>query len=494
MAQHDQVIDNGPGLTVRTDINAALAALFSTNSGPVEPTVAVAGQFWFDTADPDASKLWLRDAANAAWVPVFDVNTIDIGFGKRDMPDRFVWNDAADLSGKDVMTLETESGILTLAGTGTGPLDATLQSLNGVLEVGGVTSMGINEITIKGTGTTPKNYWIKSINGIMALGNAAGDGKVQMHNANIEKQALFIGTGTTPRDYYIQSINGVLLVQGTTGSIVQLSHGLVIGGGLSALSNVAITGTCSAASYSTAGGITAGGQIKTTSNLVTSTGVYALADATFGMLQSGAVRYITVIGTSYCFNCNGANGDMSWMQPGGYNWFARASDAAFIIRGQAYKPGGGGWIDASDSRIKTVLGTYDSGLDEILALRPIRYTFKGNDTTNLPEHKPEEPVMDEETGEMITPESRHKDAPTVPYWNSPHNLHAEQGTEFIGLIAQEAEIPMPEMVTQVSAHIDGQPVTDLRNLDTGPLIFALINAVKTLAARVEALETTNGTA
>lgn len=65
MAQHDQVIDNGPGLTVRTDINAAFAAIFSSSSGTVEPTVKVAGQLWFNTT---SGKLSVRNSANTAWV------------------------------------------------------------------------------------------------------------------------------------------------------------------------------------------------------------------------------------------------------------------------------------------------------------------------------------------------------------------------------------------------------------------------------------------
>lgn len=67
MAQHDQVIDNGPGLTVRTDINAAIAALFSSSSGPVEPSVKVAGQLWFNTT---TGKLSMRNTGNTAWVGV----------------------------------------------------------------------------------------------------------------------------------------------------------------------------------------------------------------------------------------------------------------------------------------------------------------------------------------------------------------------------------------------------------------------------------------
>ena len=49
MSQHDMVIDNGPGLAVSTDINAALQALVSQNSGPVEPATMYPGMFWLDT-------------------------------------------------------------------------------------------------------------------------------------------------------------------------------------------------------------------------------------------------------------------------------------------------------------------------------------------------------------------------------------------------------------------------------------------------------------
>jgi hypothetical protein len=76
----------------------------------------------------------------------------------------------------------------------------------------------------------------------------------------------------------------------------------------------------------------------------------------------------------------------------------------------------------------------------------------------------------------------------VPYHNSPHRSAAQRGTEFIGLIAQECESVMPELVDKKRGYIDGVEVQDLRDIDTGPLVFALINAVKTLTARIEALE------
>ena len=98
-------------------------------------------------------------------------------------------------------------------------------------------------------------------------------------------------------------------------------------------------------------------------------------------------------------------------------------------------------------RIKNVIGNYSAGLDAVKQLQPIRYSFKGND----------------------------------------HD-HVADGTEYIGLIAQDVEAIMPEMVTRKNGHIDGERVTDLRVLDTGALIYALVNSVQELLARIEALE------
>ena len=65
MAQHDLVIENGPGFTVRQDINAALAALGSLQSGSVAPTTTAAYQWWADTG---TGLLRQRNAANSAWL------------------------------------------------------------------------------------------------------------------------------------------------------------------------------------------------------------------------------------------------------------------------------------------------------------------------------------------------------------------------------------------------------------------------------------------
>ena len=66
MSQHDMVVDNGPGLAVRTDINAAIQALLSMSSGPIEPATMYAGMLWLDTSVSPAV-IRQRSQGNTAW-------------------------------------------------------------------------------------------------------------------------------------------------------------------------------------------------------------------------------------------------------------------------------------------------------------------------------------------------------------------------------------------------------------------------------------------
>jgi hypothetical protein len=125
--------------------------------------------------------------------------------------------------------------------------------------------------------------------------------------------------------------------------------------------------------------------------------------------------------------------------------------------GNAYKPGGGTWGTSSDARIKTVTGDYELGLESVMQVQPVRYTYKGNDTPT--EGEP-----------------------------SPHAHVAANQTEFVGVIAQDIESVFPDMVSESEGFIDGEAVGDLKSVDASELIWALVNAVKTLVARIEALE------
>ena len=85
MAQHDYVIANASGATVRADINNMALAISSNNSGSSAPGTTYAYLWWLDTS---ANVLKLRNSANNAWITMpFSItanNTVDINGGAID--------------------------------------------------------------------------------------------------------------------------------------------------------------------------------------------------------------------------------------------------------------------------------------------------------------------------------------------------------------------------------------------------------------------------
>ncbi|NSX15972.1 tail fiber protein [Cupriavidus taiwanensis] len=76
MPQHDNVIDNQAGAAFRADLNAALQAAASQQSGSSAPTTTYPYQFWADTAN---GVLKMRNAANTAWLTVGLLDTANFG-------------------------------------------------------------------------------------------------------------------------------------------------------------------------------------------------------------------------------------------------------------------------------------------------------------------------------------------------------------------------------------------------------------------------------
>jgi hypothetical protein len=76
VAQHDYSIANGSGAAVRSDLNNALAAIVSQNSGTTEPSPTYAYMPWADTS---TGLLKFRNAANNAWVIVGTLASTNLG-------------------------------------------------------------------------------------------------------------------------------------------------------------------------------------------------------------------------------------------------------------------------------------------------------------------------------------------------------------------------------------------------------------------------------
>jgi hypothetical protein len=93
MAQHDYVIANGTGAAVRSDLNNALAAIVSQNSGAVEPTTTYAYMPWADTgSSPPVFKI--RNAANNGWITLYELDgTFSVEAGSASSPGLYFTGD-----------------------------------------------------------------------------------------------------------------------------------------------------------------------------------------------------------------------------------------------------------------------------------------------------------------------------------------------------------------------------------------------------------------
>ena len=86
MSQHDYVLENANGAEFRADINNALAAAVTLNSGATAPSTTYPFMFWADTA---TNVLKQRNAANTSWVPVGPLGVDYLGAVKTDLSQNF---------------------------------------------------------------------------------------------------------------------------------------------------------------------------------------------------------------------------------------------------------------------------------------------------------------------------------------------------------------------------------------------------------------------
>ncbi len=111
----------------------------------------------------------------------------------------------------------------------------------------------------------------------------------------------------------------------------------------------------------------------------------------------------------------------------------------------AQKKNAGAWAAGSDARIKERIEDYTPGLEAILKFRPRVFSFKA------------------ETG--YDPSERH-----------------------VGMVSQEAMVALPDTVTvSPNSKLGTLDVPDLLNFNPTNITYALINAVKTLNQRLEAI-------
>jgi len=110
------------------------------------------------------------------------------------------------------------------------------------------------------------------------------------------------------------------------------------------------------------------------------------------------------------------------------------------VNGNASKPGGGTWAVFSDERLKNIKGPFNSGLQAVMRLQPIRYEYKPQNALG------------------ITMIGQH-----------------------IGFSAQSVQQVIPEAVSQTE--------NGYLTVNNDPIIWAMLNAIKEQQAEIEKLKT-----
>jgi Chaperone of endosialidase len=137
-------------------------------------------------------------------------------------------------------------------------------------------------------------------------------------------------------------------------------------------------------------------------------------------------------------NVNTGNDVLTILASGAVGIATRDPDNSLTVNGSADKPGGGSWGTFSDGRLKTVAGTYNTGLDAILKLTPVRYHYKEQNAMGI-----------------------------------------KDGQEHVGFVAQDVEKAIPEAVTRNSR--------GYLLVNNDPILWTMLNAIKQQQAEIEVL-------
>jgi hypothetical protein len=234
------------------------------------------------------------------------------------------------------------------------------------------------------------------------------------------------------------------------------------------------TSTQEPRAYLSGPNIWAASDLNTGGNVICGYAVYISYPAVatdYFLTADYAACYLKFNGLRY-WNYERATGNTVYWAGAGRAFNLIDSGSMELFHPNAWKQATNTWDVSSDDRIKNVQGDYTKGLAEVLALKPILYTYN-NDFEGV-----------------ISPRLENLD----PKIEDPPPIHkayqraSERQDVCIGLSAQQTEAIMPEMITNRKARIAGVEVDDFKGLNTHALTFAFINAFKEVNARLLALE------
>ncbi len=165
-----------------------------------------------------------------------------------------------------------------------------------------------------------------------------------------------------------------------------------------------------------------------------------------GSLRGGIVFNNTTVASGFQFRTGGNFTRMTLTGTGDLGIGTNAPGGQFELSlNEGRKPGSTTWTIPSDERLKTILGDYGKGLQEIVALRPITYRYADSGSRNF-----EQQIL---------------------------------ATEFAGFSAQEVQKIFPEAV--------GTDPDGYLNFNMHPILVASVNAIRELKEKNDQLTEAN---
>ena len=379
MAQHDYVIANQSAAAFRADLNNALAAAVTQNSGPAEPSATYAYMPWADTA---TGLFKIRNAANTGWITLYQLDgewsTIALENGTAAAPSLYFKDSGTDTG---FYSPGTDQAAIATAG---------VQRVNfGTTEV--VFNDGGNDVDFRVEGDTRPNLFkvdagtdqvqVENLNG----GPLGGMRNLLINGNPIIKQRDYVsGTATSGANQYTldrwrvvtsgQSItwtdsNNVRTVTAPAGGVEQVIDGLNI---LSGTYTLSWTGTATATVNGTA--VAKGGQVTLTggSNATVrfSGGTFSLAQLEIGTVATPferrsygqelqlCRRYYQQVDAEYRFDgiLNPGGGNISYGQMWFFNPEMRAVPTLTTVAESGQNSGSISWTPKSSTG---ALGTWE---------------------------------------------------------------------------------------------------------------------------------------
>jgi|GEM_PF-1567807 len=500
MSQHDMSIANQGFPAFRADLNDALPALASNNSGATEPSTMFAHQWWVDTS-ANPSVLKQRNADNDAWITFGTINQTGDTFSlvaESATISGGTANGVTYLNGSKVLTsgsaltfdgsavalnTSTTSDALRIAQTGTGNafvvedstspdstpfvIDATGTVINGhTTGITGYSDRGVAQQVLQGGGQINAMYSTSVASPAIYEAARSRSATVGSHTVVQDNDWLgyWVASGSDGTQF-IRAAAIVAQVDGTPGTNDmpgRLVFSTTADGGSSpterlridSAGNVGI-GTSSPASFgkltvtgaSGAGGVNA--WIQNTSDATGDNVKYAGIQFSVGSDNgSTAIR---------SYRTNSANNFASALA-----FFTKGADAgativteraridsggAFILTGStAQKATGTTWSNPSDVRLKNNVRDYAKGTAELMQIRVREWEYNGKCGT-------------------------------------------VEGTKGLGVVADEAMLVLPETVDTYEAKLnaDDEEATAIKKFDATEITWLLVKTAQEQQALIASL-------